>query len=141
MPLYSTVTYARSAIKFQCKQCTEQLVEPHWTDTAHLFRDCYTKNINIENPHDLNDTDVPTKESRIESQIQNTEETPNKRTEQQRSQSNDNEHETQQLDPTSREATVATTEELQNEERRPRVRKINTVYNFYRKILSTRHDR
>ena len=59
-------------IKFQCKQCTEQLVEPHWTDTAHLFSDCYNNGTNIENPHDLNDTDVPTEESRIESQTQNT---------------------------------------------------------------------
>ena len=41
------------------------MVEPHWTDTAHLFRDCYTNSINIENPHNLNDTDVPTEESRI----------------------------------------------------------------------------
>ena len=63
------VKYARSTIKFQCKQCTEQLVEPHWTDTAHMFRDCYNNSINIENPHDLNDTDLPTEESRIESQL------------------------------------------------------------------------
>ena len=43
---------------------------------------------------------------------------PNERAEKQRSQSNDNEHETYQLDPTSREATIATTEEPQNEQRR-----------------------
>ena len=60
------------------------------------------------------------------------------RAEEQRSQSNDNEHETHQLDPTSREATIATTEEPQNEERRQRLRKINTVCNFYKK-MSYRH--
>ena len=77
MPLYYMVKYARSTLKFQCKQCTDQLlVEPHWTDTAHLFRDCYPNSFNIENPHDLKDTDVP---SRIESQTVNTEEMPNKR--------------------------------------------------------------
>ena len=68
MPLYYMVKYAQSTIKFQCKQCTEQLVQPNWTDTAHLFRDCYINSINIENRHDLNDTDVPTGETRIESQ-------------------------------------------------------------------------
>ena len=51
---------------------TEQLVEPHWTDTAHLFRDCYIISINIENRHDLNDAEVPTEESRIESATVNT---------------------------------------------------------------------
>ena len=110
MQLYYMVKYARSAIKFQCKQCTEQLVEPHWTDTAHLFRDCYTNSINIENPHDLNDTDVPTEESRIESQTENTEEMSNERAEEQRSQSNESKHKTHLLDPTSREATIAATE-------------------------------
>ena len=43
---------------------------------------------------------------------------PNKRAEEQSSHSNDNEHETYQLDPTSREAIIATTEEPQNEQRR-----------------------
>ena len=70
--------------KISCKQCTEQLVEPHWTDKAHLFRDCYNNCINIENPHDLNDTDVPTEESCIESQTVNTEETSNERAEEER---------------------------------------------------------
>ena len=133
MPLYYMVIYARSIIKFQCKQCTEQLVEPHWTDTAHLFRDCYINSINIENRHGLNDTDVPTEESRIESQTANTEETPNERAEEERSQSDDNEHETHQVEPSSREAIIATTEEPHNEERRQRLRKINTVCNFYKK--------
>ena len=58
--------------------------------------------------------------------------------EEQRSQSNDNEHEMHQLDPTSREATMATTEEPQNEVRSPWARKINTVCNFYKK-KSCRH--
>ena len=76
--------YARSTIKFQCKQCTKQLVEPHWTDTAHLFRDCYNNGTNIEIPHDLNGTDEDTEECRIESQTHNTEETPNEPAEEQR---------------------------------------------------------
>ena len=122
------VKYARSTIQFLCKQ----LVEPHWTDTAHLFRDCYINSINIENRHDLNDTNVPTEESRIESQTVNTEETPNERAEEERSQS-DNEHETHQAEPTSREAAIATTEEPQNEEHRQWPRKINAVCNFYKK--------
>ena len=129
------VKYAPSAIKFQCKQCTERFVEPHWTDTAHLFRDCYTNSINIKNPHDLNDTDVPTEESRIESQTENTEEMLNECAEEQRSQSNENEHETHQLDPTSREATIAATEEPQNKQRRQLLRKINTGCNFSKKSL------
>ena len=53
--------------------------------------------INIENPHDLNNTDVPTEERRIESHTENTEEMSNERAEEQRSHSNDNEHETRQL--------------------------------------------
>ena len=116
MPLYYMVKYAPSIIKFQWKQCTEQFLEPHWTDTAHLFRDCYNNSINIEYPHYPNDIDVPTEESRIESQTVNTKETPNERAEEERSQSNDNEHETHQVDPKSREATIAATEEPQNEE-------------------------
>ena len=71
MPLYYMVRYARSTIKFQCKQCTENSVESHWTDTAHLIRDCYPNFTYIENPHYQNDTDVPAKRSRTESQIQN----------------------------------------------------------------------
>ena len=134
------VKYARSAIKFKCEQCTEQLVEPHWTDTAHLFRDCYTIRINIENPHDLNDTDEPTEESRIESQSKNAEEMSNERAEEQRSQSNENEHETHQLDPTSREATIAATEEPQNKQRRHWKKSTQFVI-FTKKVLSTRHDR
>ena len=128
------VKYARSTIQFLCKQCTEQLVELHWTDTAHLFRDCYINRINIENRHDLNDTDVPTEESRTESQTVNTEETPNEHAEEERSQSDDNKHETHQVEPTSREAATATTEEPQNEECRQRLF-------FTKKGLSTRHDR
>ena len=78
------------------------MVEPHWTDTAQLFGDCYIHSINIENQHDLNNTGWPTEERRIESQTVNTEETPNERTEEERSQSDDNEHETHQVEPTSR---------------------------------------
>ena len=76
-----------------------------------------------------------TEENRVESQTENTEETSNERAEEQRSQTNDNEHETHQLDPTSREATIATTEEHQCEKRRQRLRKINTVCNFYKKSI------
>ena len=79
------------------------------------------------------------RESRMESQTVNTEETPNENAEEERSQSNDNEQETHQVDPTIREATIAKTEEPQNEERRQRLRKINTVCNFYKK-KSYRHD-
>ena len=135
IPLYYIVKYARSTIKFHGKQCTEQLVEPHWTDTASLFRDCYINSLNIENRHNLNDTDVPTEDSRIESQTVKTEETPNERAEEERSQSDHNEHETHQVEPTSTEATIATTEEPQNEERRQRLRKINTVCNLKKKRL------
>ena len=81
---------------------------------------------------------MPTEESRIESQTENTEEISNERAEQQRSQGNKNEHETHQLDPTSREATIAATEEPKNEQRRQLLKKINTVCNFYKK-LSCRH--
>ena len=59
---------------------------------------------------------MPTEESRIESQTQYTEGTPDERAEEQRTQSNDNEHETHPIDPTSKEATIATTEEPQTEE-------------------------
>ena len=78
------------------------MVEPHWTDTAHLFRDFYNNSINRENPRNLNDTDVPTEKSRIESQTVNTEETLNDCAGKERSQSNDNEYEIHQVDPSSR---------------------------------------
>ena len=58
---------------------------------------------------------------------------PNERAEEQRSQRNDNEHETHQLNPTSRETRIATTEGPQNEERNQRLRKINTFRYFYKK--------
>ena len=66
MLLYFIVKYAQLNINFQSKQCTEQLVEPHLTGTLHLFRDCYTNSINIENPRDLNNANGPPEE-RIES--------------------------------------------------------------------------
>ena len=80
---------------------------------------------------------MSTEESIIESESHNTEDTPNERAEEQRTQSNDNEHETNQLDPTSREATIYSYNynEPHNEERRPRQRKINTVCNFYKENL------
>ena len=78
---------------------------------------------------------MPTEKSRIESQTVNTEEKPNERAEEERSQSNDNKHETRQVDPTSREAKIATPEEPQNKERKQRLRKSNTVCNFYKKSL------
>ena len=135
------VKYARSIIEFQCKQCTEQLVEPHWTDTAHLFRDCYNNSINMENPQDLNNTDVPTEESWIESQTVNREETPNEREEEERSQSNDTEHETHQVDPISMEATIATTEEPQNEEWRMKAMAKKNQHSLQFKKVLTWHDR
>ena len=78
---------------------------------------------------------MPTEENRIESPSQNNEETTNERAEKQRTQSNDRDHETHQLDPKRREAKIASTYKHQNEERRPRQRKINTVCNFYKKSL------
>ena len=59
---------------------------------------------------------MPTEESRIESQTENTEVMSDERAKEQRSQSNENKDETHQLDPTSREATIAATEEPQNEQ-------------------------
>ena len=58
---------------------------------------------------------MSTEESRIESQTVNTEETSNEGAEEERSQSDDNEHETHQVEPTSKEAATATTEEPQND--------------------------
>ena len=78
---------------------------------------------------------MPTEESRIKSQTENTEEMIKEHAEGQISQSNGNEHETYQLDPTSREATITAAEEPKNEQRRQRLRKIDTVCNFYKKSL------
>ena len=94
MPLYYMVRYARSTIKFQCKQCTENSIGSHWADTAHLVRDCYANITYMESPHDQNDTDVPAEGSRTESHTQNKEETPNEQAEERRKQINENEHET-----------------------------------------------
>ena len=80
---------------------------------------------------------MPTEESRIESQMLNTVGTPNECAKEERSKYDDNEHGTHQVEQTSREATIAATEETQNEERRKRLRKINTVCNFYKKKLDT----
>ena len=80
---------------------------------------------------------MPTEESRIKSQTVNTEETPNERAEEERSQSDDKEHETHHVEPTSREAAIATTEEPQNEERRQRLSKINAVCNLKKRLVDT----
>ena len=61
MPLYYMVRYATntsSSVSFVCKLCTEKLAESHWTETVHLFKDCYPNLIDIENPLDKNETDV-----------------------------------------------------------------------------------
>ena len=62
---------------------------------------------------------------------------PNEHAEEQRSQSNDNEHETHQLDPTSREATIATTEEPKNEQQRQWLRKIKSLQFFKKSLVDT----
>ena len=43
---------------FVCKLCTEKSAESHWTETVHIFKDCYPNLIDIENPLDKNETDV-----------------------------------------------------------------------------------
>ena len=82
---------------------------------------------------------MPTEESRIELKTDNTEETLNERAEEQRPQSNDNEHETHQLDPTSRESSIATTDELRTSESHAKEKSTKFVI-FTRKVFSTRHD-
>ena len=58
MPLYYMVRYASSSMSFVCKQCPEKSAESHWTDTVHLFKDCYPNLTDVENPLDKNETDV-----------------------------------------------------------------------------------
>ena len=58
MPLYYMVRYASSTVSFECKQCTEKSTESHWTDTVHLFKDCYPNITDVENRLDKNETDV-----------------------------------------------------------------------------------
>ena len=58
MPLYYMVRYASSSLSFVCKQCTEKPSESHWTETVHLFKDCYPNLTDIENPPDKNETDI-----------------------------------------------------------------------------------
>ena len=58
MPLYYMVRYANSCVSFVCKQCTEKSAESHWTDTVHLFKECYPNLTDVENPLDKNETDV-----------------------------------------------------------------------------------
>ena len=83
MPLYYMVRYASSSVSFVCKLCTEKSAESHWTETAHLFKDCYPNLIDIEIPLHKNDTDVrvetesisPTNLSNSEESRQNFEDT------------------------------------------------------------------
>ena len=58
MPLYYMVRYASSTMSFECKQCLEKSGESHWTDTVHLFNDCYPNLTDVKNPLDKNETDV-----------------------------------------------------------------------------------
>ena len=85
---------------------------------------------------------MPTEESRIESQTENTEEISNERGEELRSQGNENEHETHQLDPTSREETIAATRGT-SERTTKATAKINqhSLQFLQEKVLSTWHDR
>ena len=61
----------------------EKITESHWTDTVHLFKDCYPNLIDIGNPLDKNETDVrvdtesisPTNLRNSEESRQNMEET------------------------------------------------------------------
>ena len=106
MPLYYMVRYASSGVSFVCKLCTELCklctlcklymkvcklcmkvcklcTESHWTETVHLFKDCYPNLIDIENPLDKNETDErvetesisPTNLSNSEESLQNFEDT------------------------------------------------------------------
>ena len=83
MPLYYKVRYTSSSVSFVCKLCTGKLAESHWTETVHLFKDCYPNLIDIENPLDKNETDVrvetesisPTNLSNSEESRQNFEDT------------------------------------------------------------------
>ena len=36
----------------------EKSAKSHWTDTVHLFKDCYPNLTDVENPLDKNETDV-----------------------------------------------------------------------------------
>ena len=58
------VRYESSSVSFLCKQCMEKSAESHWTETVHLFKDCYPNLTDIENPPDKNETDM-----RVETEI------------------------------------------------------------------------
>ena len=85
MPLYYMVKYASSSVSFACKQCTKKLSESHWTETVHLFKDCYANLTDIENPTDKNETDMrvetesisQTSRESAEASRQNLEDSPN----------------------------------------------------------------
>ena len=59
--------------------------ESHWTETVHLFKDCYPNLTDIENPPDKNETDVrvdakstsQTSRESAEASRQNFEDSPN----------------------------------------------------------------
>ena len=53
------VRQASSSLSFVCKQCKEKSAESHWTDTLHLFKDCYSGFADIENTPERNASDVP----------------------------------------------------------------------------------
>lgn len=102
-------------------------MDRHSTPVQGLLPQNYNS---IENSHDLNDTKEQPEASRIESQPRNTKEPPN---EQACGQKNENEHETRQQDPQSREtsgASMVATDEPQHEERMTRQIIINTISQF-----------
>ena len=85
MPLYYMVRCASSSVTFVCKQCKEKSAESHFTDTVHLFKDCYPNLTDIENHLNKNKTDArgetesisPTRRENSETSRQNFEDTPN----------------------------------------------------------------
>ena len=62
------VRYKSSSMPFVCKKFTEKSAESHWTDTVHLFKECYHNLSDIENPLDKNKTDVRVATESISSQ-------------------------------------------------------------------------
>ena len=67
MQLYYMVRYTSSSVSFACKQFTEKFAEYHWTDTVHLFKDCYSSFADIENTLERNESNVPVEAECIES--------------------------------------------------------------------------
>ena len=59
MPLYYMVRNETQACHLYAnfaRKNRQNLI--HWTETVHLFKDCYPNRIDIENPLDKNETDV-----------------------------------------------------------------------------------